>query len=1824
MTTTKNNILLPYLEDTGLDGKRLYTPKEWTERLRHYIKRIHNIDIKPALSGETMPTSNEWTTKEPEIRQDFIWGAGPSAIETITKGEFNTDPDTINTEKLIQLFKDYYMPKRNTYHSRGDFFWAKQEENETPEEHWRKLVSLEKNCEFKDIKQEDLLISKFITSITDKKLREKLIREKTLDLKTTMDLVTQDSYEKRHRQSTIPPALAKEKEIKEEPIQKIQPQNKQNPQRKTGETSKTNNCGFCGQKNWSPLHKCPAKTVECNNCHKMGHFARVCRSKNNNTRKQKINYLEETYNEEDESEPEEIQQITQINRVLPDENDNYGIKLKVNGRYQNFTIDTGSPVTIMPNNPKLYNPRDIKPLKERYQDVNKNEIKFLGKIWADIEHNGKTTKLPILITQRDDITPLLGVNWLKRLPITINKISLDEPTNQSENIYTKFNKLFESNHTIKNIEVKIQIKPGCYPIQQKARPVPYHLQKDVKNELDRLIKSGHLERLETIEEDCFVSPVVITVKKDKTVKIALDARKLNESCIKKRPHMPNMEELLNQISAELSKNDHDPIWISVIDLDYAYGQMKLAPETSRHCNFAMTGETINGYYRFLKGFYGPADIPTIFQEKIDRTLGHQTPVWLDDIIVVTRGTKEEHTRKLYSVLTKLEDEGYRASKKKSKFYQKETIWLGHTISQDGIRPNKEKTDAINKLEPPTNTKTLKSFLGAIQYFAKFIPNLSEKTDNMRQLLKKGTKWEWTTERNSDFNKIKNELTTLPCLAHYNGNKENIVTTDACKTGLGIALWQKQGNGELKPIAYASRYLNDAEKKYSIGELELLAVVWGLERFRFHLYGKQVQLFSDHQALEPLLKRNKMNKQYSARLTRWLDRLNHFDICLKHTAGKEIKFTDFISRNPTENPEPEENYEEEFVINAIAQLITVNARIGRIFNQSNLTNTDNETNMLGTRSLIETRRRQTNNSHTHFNYRIEQHSAEIDNSEMNNNDNNARFFRMDGQLRYHWGADDEIMNIINRREKSPETTNLVKRRIELARPGAMRPQWNKNLGREIYIPRRPEEDERREIKRIDIQLKRKERESHIGGGYFQDFGDEIPQRQPQEQQQSTNNETNRDTESTTSNNSEDAVATHEPGAYPAIPVQEYRDGPIEEIAVHYVRINRIVEQKAKRNKQQEDNIRSAELDFMLDLETLIKETAADPDLIELNCCIEDNNMEQIPQNYKTVAKKLTHRWGIIMVDDRIIIPKSLRYAALNALHFGHPGINKMCNDAAIFWWPNMREDIEKKSKTCSACLNAGKNLKFQLPTTEKTKIEPPKKPGEEIQIDFTGNLHNKKLTSHPFILVAVDKNSRWPVAKICKNTNHETVISFLNEYINVYGVPKRIKSDRGGAFISKEYKEFCRSQNIDRNYGTANLHTGTGLVERTIQSLKNLILANLEDDQNLRESVNRALYVLRFTVHSETKKTPFESHFGREPRTKLLNLKNSVLVDSKDLSVYITRNSTGEITDHLVMSKKKTVEPKFRRGMTFSQTKKPTSSVSTNKFQYPFKFYEKNYKKGSLESKFKKKIQTAVSGTKHTVTTDKNKILHRKLISNPLPFQQATTAPMKRMNTRNNTADQPTCSKTLDTTNNNGAPCIYSRKEPPKPTSHERSEDWVKRRDPPRNNKGQFTSPNKNTETDLNLSIISDDEFDCYNKSEGKPIQTNPDDELQLLPKENNLTPEQGRYKKKNQTKPKEPVRRSNRLPFAKQTEKLGGVPYHTNNNKKKLTYNDNLLQETTTETTESNEEGNNRPMRKDEEEIRIIRPYKMPQQTFTGPFRRRGNVTSYQHHDLQTHRNIRH
>ena len=140
--------------------------------------------------------------------------------------------------------------------------------------------------------------------------------------------------------------------------------------------------------------------------------------------------------------------------------------------------------------------------------------------------------MQLLITEQNDITPLLGMDLIKKFRLTIGNMRLDENI-QSERrqIVEKSPDLFRNNTTIEDAEINIQVKPGHYPVKQKSRRIPLHLQEAVGKEVEKLTKSGHLERVKRVDEDCFVSPVVKTVKNDKSMKIALDSEKLNDSCI---------------------------------------------------------------------------------------------------------------------------------------------------------------------------------------------------------------------------------------------------------------------------------------------------------------------------------------------------------------------------------------------------------------------------------------------------------------------------------------------------------------------------------------------------------------------------------------------------------------------------------------------------------------------------------------------------------------------------------------------------------------------------------------------------------------------------------------------------------------------------------------------------------------------------------------------------------------------------------------------------------------------------------------------------------------------------------------------------------------------------------------------------------------------------------------------------------------------------------------------------------------------------------------------------------------------------------------------
>ena len=123
------------LEARTTDGNLVFTLRQWLERFRQFCKREHKIDIAPLLKGEEM-TETGWTGKKQAIQEDFLWGVGPEALYQITRAEYKTGPDSIKVKDFIRFFTEVYMPKRNTYHNPGDFFWAKQTEEETPEEVW--------------------------------------------------------------------------------------------------------------------------------------------------------------------------------------------------------------------------------------------------------------------------------------------------------------------------------------------------------------------------------------------------------------------------------------------------------------------------------------------------------------------------------------------------------------------------------------------------------------------------------------------------------------------------------------------------------------------------------------------------------------------------------------------------------------------------------------------------------------------------------------------------------------------------------------------------------------------------------------------------------------------------------------------------------------------------------------------------------------------------------------------------------------------------------------------------------------------------------------------------------------------------------------------------------------------------------------------------------------------------------------------------------------------------------------------------------------------------------------------------------------------------------------------------------------------------------------------------------------------------------------------------------------------------------------------------------------------------------------------------------
>lgn len=313
----------------------------------------------------------------------------------------------------------------------------------------------------------------------------------------------------------------------------------------------------------------------------------------------------------------------------------------------------------------------------------------------------------------------------------------------------------------------------------------------------------------------------------------MDPRRINECLKREHYEMPRRED----IEAELAGTKS----FSRLDANSGFHQIPLHEETSRICTFA----TPFGRYRFLRLPFGIASAPEVFQKTLneifDGSAGVQ--VYVDDMLI-WGSTRQEHDGRLRRVLEAARKAGLTFNRENCEVGVTEISFLGDVISEAGIRPSPASITSVLSLPPPTDKLGVQRMLGVINYFSKFVPALAEKTQLLRQLIMEDTVFEWTENHASEWEQLCKCLSGQPLLAIFDPKRDTKITSDSAQNGVGSALLQRYGDS-WKPVAYASRVLTEAQKRYSQIEKEAMAVVVGCEKFHHFAYGRHVVLETIH-------------------------------------------------------------------------------------------------------------------------------------------------------------------------------------------------------------------------------------------------------------------------------------------------------------------------------------------------------------------------------------------------------------------------------------------------------------------------------------------------------------------------------------------------------------------------------------------------------------------------------------------------------------------------------------------------------------------------------------------------------------------------------------------------------------------------------------------------------------------------------------------------------------------------------------------------------------------------------------------------------------------
>lgn len=331
------------------------------------------------------------------------------------------------------------------------------------------------------------------------------------------------------------------------------------------------------------------------------------------------------------------------------------------------------------------------------------------------------------------------------------------------------------------------------------------------------------------------SPVSLVKKKDGSIRICVDFRKLNAVTIKDAYPVPIISDLFNQLAKAKV--------FSTIDLKAGFYQLKMHPDSEQYTAFA----THFGFFNYKRMPMGLTNAGATFQRMMDAVLkdylGKICLVYLDDIIIYS-SNETEHLDHIRMVAECMRQNNLKIALKKCKFFQKRIEYLSHVIEDGKISPNPARYDVIAKLQTPKNVKQIQSFLGFASYYRKFIKSFATIASPLTQLTEKGNDFVWSNECQAAFDKLKQTLISDQVLILPDFQQPFRIETDASGYGIGGVLSQKRGQ-YWKPVAYFSRHLNRVERRYSASEKEMLAIANTVEYFKQYIYGRHIEIYTDH-------------------------------------------------------------------------------------------------------------------------------------------------------------------------------------------------------------------------------------------------------------------------------------------------------------------------------------------------------------------------------------------------------------------------------------------------------------------------------------------------------------------------------------------------------------------------------------------------------------------------------------------------------------------------------------------------------------------------------------------------------------------------------------------------------------------------------------------------------------------------------------------------------------------------------------------------------------------------------------------------------------------